>query len=228
MDLEQLEALALADDRAVALARLIPGTDDHDYHRCVRLQQQGALDEAQAIVDAWPEKHGHGAALERLKRRQLLYRLAVDPRRAAFEVRDLTGAVLTHEPEAAAAEVRHPSRLDESLVDRAQLIDRALADASDLSRLTDDALPALLDRDLDATRRRALLARLGACAHPRVVPMIAEDLAAKGSRGFGSLAVHAWLTLDQLRALAELRPALRLEAAWVDAVIVRMRPAAPD
>src|SRR6476646_2735826 len=119
MDLEQLEALALADDRAAALARLIPGTDDHDYHRCLLLQHQGALDDAQAIVDAWPERHGHGERLERLQRRQLLYRLAVDPRRVVHEVRDLTGAVLTHEPEAAAAEVRHPSRLDDAVIARA-------------------------------------------------------------------------------------------------------------
>ena len=60
------------------------------------------------------------------------------------------------------------------------------------------------------------------------MPLVADDLAHKGSRGFGSLALHAQLTLDQLRALAELRPELRLEAAWVDAVITRMRPAAPD
>ena len=46
MELEILEALALADNRAAALSQLLPGSEDHDYFRCLHAQHRGALDEA--------------------------------------------------------------------------------------------------------------------------------------------------------------------------------------
>src|SRR5580698_1004658 len=74
MDLEILEALALG-DRGGALAQLLPGSEDHDYFRCIQAQHAGALDDAEAIVTAWPERHGQSMRLETLRTRQLLYRL---------------------------------------------------------------------------------------------------------------------------------------------------------
>jgi hypothetical protein len=38
MDLEPLESLALSDDRAAALAQLLPGSEDRDYYRCLQAQ----------------------------------------------------------------------------------------------------------------------------------------------------------------------------------------------
>ena len=54
MDLEILEALALSDDRSAALAQLLPGSEDHDYYRALAAQHRGALDEADAMLAAWP------------------------------------------------------------------------------------------------------------------------------------------------------------------------------
>src|SRR5262249_51474202 len=79
MDLEILEALALSDDRASALAQLLPGSEDHDYHRCLHAQHAGDLAAADEILRAWPERHGHGERYERLRMRQQLYRLGDDP-----------------------------------------------------------------------------------------------------------------------------------------------------
>ena len=228
MDIELLEALALAEDRAAALARLIPGTDDHDYFRCVALQHTGDLDGADAVIRAWPQRHGRGDRYQRLRRRQLLYRLGADPARWARQVRDEAEVWLGHEPAAAAAAAHRPSRLDPHAIDRTTLIDRAIAHSTDLDQLTDHALPDLLDRDLHPFSRRALLGRLGPTPHRRLVEHVADDLATDGSRGFGSLAVHHQLTLDQLHALAQRRPQLRVEQAWVDAVMVRLRPAEAD
>src|SRR4029078_7918454 len=66
MDLEILEALALSDDRSAALAQLLPGSEDHDYFRCLHAQHAGALDEAEQILDAWAERHGRSERFERV------------------------------------------------------------------------------------------------------------------------------------------------------------------
>ncbi|HEY0990201.1 MAG TPA: hypothetical protein VGD80_24285, partial [Kofleriaceae bacterium] len=71
---------------------------------------------------------------------------------------------------------------------------------------------------------RAVLSRLLHTPQPEVVPLVADELGQRGSGGFGSLLVHRELTLDQLRALAELRPELRGHAGWVAAMVTRMRP----
>src|SRR4051795_776922 len=88
MDLEILEALALAPDRSQAVSQLLPGSEDHDYFRCLHAQHRGALDEAQQILDVWTDRHGHTSGYERLRERQRWYRLVANPESVADEVRD--------------------------------------------------------------------------------------------------------------------------------------------
>ena len=79
MDLEQLEALALGDDRSAALATLLPGTVEHDYWRGVQLQHQGELAAVDELLAGWQRRHGsHDEHHQRLFRRQLLLRAAQD------------------------------------------------------------------------------------------------------------------------------------------------------
>ncbi|MCE9579786.1 MAG: hypothetical protein K8W52_42105 [Deltaproteobacteria bacterium] len=232
MEIEQLEALAFADDRAAAIATLIPGTDDHDYFTCIAAQHAGRLDDAQRVIDAWPGRHGWGGRLDRLARRQVLLRLGgSDVDRWADQVRDQAGADHSHQAEAAAAAIRYPNRLDPAACDRAALLARAVDYSNDLSQVRADGLLDLLDRDpasFDAARRRALVARLGRCTHPKLVAFLVAELRDKGARGFGSQPVHAQLTLTQLDELCAAMPELRRDGRWIDAVITRLRPAAPD
>jgi hypothetical protein len=74
MDLEILEALALSDDRGAALAQLLPGSEDHDYYRAIHAQHRGALDEVDAILARWPDRHGRTPRHDQLVFRQQLYR----------------------------------------------------------------------------------------------------------------------------------------------------------
>src|SRR3954467_11861726 len=99
MDLELVEALALSDDRSAALAQLLPGSEDHDYYRALHAQQRGAFDEAAAVIDAWPERHGRTARYERIQLRQLLYRVVREPDAVADQVRDHFGVGHWHEAE---------------------------------------------------------------------------------------------------------------------------------
>ena len=223
MDLEILEALALSDDRANALGQLLPGSEDHDYFRCLHAQHAGALDEADAIIDAWPSRHGQNERYERLRQRQQWYRLGTDPDRVADEIRDRLGVSHWHEAEVAEVDPTRPTKLAPSTFDGARLLGEATDVGSDLSQVTDEGLYELLPRSLDATRRRALLSRIGHTPQPELVATIADDLAAYNA-GFGAVRVHHELTLDQLHALAARAPKMRTDRAWIEAVIRRMRP----
>ncbi|MEQ1571670.1 MAG: hypothetical protein ABMA64_38935, partial [Myxococcota bacterium] len=79
MDIDTLEALALADDRDAALATLVPGTDDHDYYLALRLQHRGELDAADAVIERWRRRGGTGERVEAIERRQRLLRVDREP-----------------------------------------------------------------------------------------------------------------------------------------------------
>lgn len=232
MDLEHLEALAFAEDRAGALARLLPGSADHDYYRCVHLQQRGQLDEAQQIIDEWTNRH-HDDRHEALELRQLLLRLS---QRGADEdrgdTRDRFGAHHWHEPEAATRQSRLPSSLDPHAVNGSQLLREAVRYSSDLSQVTEEGLYELLEAmpgiyELDETRRRKLLERLGHTPAPELVELIAADLSRRDLARFGSVGAHRQLTLAQLGELAQRhRRELGQHKEWVGMVLQRMRPPA--
>lgn len=224
MDIEQLEALALGDDRAAALAGLVAGTEEHDTWRAIHLQHAGALDEVDVMLERWPARHGDTDARRRIARRQLLLRAGEDLARVADTLRDETGAQLHHEPEIEAAATRHTSTFDGAALDEFKLLDLARSRNRGLDEITPAGLPLLVALELDAQRRRVLLERLDRAALPGLVAHVAADLAERSSKGFGSVAIHQRLTLGELEELAALRPALRQHQAWVEAILTRLRP----
>ncbi|HEX3481855.1 MAG TPA: hypothetical protein VHT91_42875 [Kofleriaceae bacterium] len=230
MDLELLEALALSGDRSAALAQLLPGSEDHDYYRALDAQHRGALDEAEAVLQSWPERHGHTPGYDRLHARQLLYRVTASPPEAVDQVRDWLGVSHWHEAD---AEIRiedvhpsRPSRLPERAFDPVALLRQAAEADANLAQVTEEGIAELVEWQLEPARRRVVLGRLGHTPQPEVVRLVADELAQRNSGGFGALAIHRELTLDQLHELAQLRPELRGHAGWVAAVVTRMRPAA--
>lgn len=228
MDLEHLEALAFAEDRTAALAQLLPGSADHDYYRCVHLQQQGKLDEAQRIIDEWTNRH-HDGRSEVLAMRQLLLKLSKRfEKKDRDNTRDAFGAHHWHEPEAAPGSSQLPSALDRHAIDGAALLREAVRYSSDLSQVTEEGLYELLDGnyELDEARRRKLLERLSHTPSPRLVAMISADLGARELARFGTVASHRGLTLAQLGELSRLRPELALHQEWVTMVVRRMHPPA--
>ena len=225
MDLEVREALALSEDREAALAQLLPGSEDHDYYRCLHAQHAGKLDDADKIIHAWPERHGQTERYRRMGLRQLLLRVTSDtPARFTEKVRDWFGVSHWHEAEVETVDAKRPTRVAEDTFDGARLLQQAVDHDSNLSQVTDEGLYELLDGELDPARRRVLLGRIGHTPQPALVELIARDLDAKQSGGFGSLAIHDQLTREQLLALGELRTELRGHTGWVSAVVKRMVP----
>ncbi|HEX7836258.1 MAG TPA: hypothetical protein VF469_02280, partial [Kofleriaceae bacterium] len=161
MDLDLLEALALSDDRSAALARLLPGSEDHDYHRALEAQHRGALDEADAVLRAWHQRHGDTPRGGRLRLRQLLYRVTQSPPEAVEEVRDALGVSHWHEAEvdAEAKDVApsRPTRLPDGAFDPIDLLRRAAEADTGLSQVTDEGISELVEWGLEPARRRAML-----------------------------------------------------------------------
>ena len=224
MDIEQLEALALSDDRAAALARLVPGSEDHDYWRAIDLQHRGALDEVDALLATWRDRHGATARHQRLALRQRLLRAGQDLAAYGAALADELGASFHHQPDAALAADRYPSALDPGLLDEPTLIARALERGRGLAELTGHGVRGLAPAGLDAARRRQYLERIDRVGAPGLVEAVAADLAETSSRGFGSLAVHGQLTAADLTLLERLRPALRIDPNFVAAKLTRRRP----
>ena len=221
MDLEILEALALATDRTEALGQLLPGSEDHDYFRGLHAQHRGALDEAQKILNSWVGRHGHTDRYERLRLRQLFYALG-DPA-AVDQLRDQFGVDHSHEPEAADVDPTRPTKLAQGTFDGAKLLADAVSYSSDLSQVTDEGLYELIGQNLGSSERRALLSRITHTARPEIIDVIVADLS---PNSFGDRQAHLYLTLDQLHALAARKPELQTNRTWIDLVIQRMRPPA--
>jgi hypothetical protein len=225
MDLEILEALALSENRTTAVGQLLPGSEDHDYFRCLHAQHAGALDDADTILEQWIERHGTGSPrYQRLVLRQQLCRLGEDPGSVADELRDRFGVSHWHEAEVPEVDAKRPTKIE--YFDGKRLLQAASEVSQDLAQVSDEGLYELLEQPLDPARRRALLLRIGHSQQPALVAHIADDLGAKGSAGFGTLRIHNELTIDQLRELEQRRPELRTHSRWIDAVVRRMRPAA--
>lgn len=226
MDLEHLEALAFAPDRDTALAQLLPGSADHDYYRCIRLQHHGRLDEAQQIIDDWSHRHNDDRQ-QTLRLRQLLLRLSTRfDQKDREHVRDTFGAYHWHEKETAHSGARLSHQLEPGAIDGAALLREAVRYSADLSQVTDEGIYELLEGsyELDSARRRKLLERLSHTPSPRLVDLVAEELGPRELARFGSLAAHRALTLEQLGRLAERHPELQRHSEWVAMVVARLRP----
>jgi hypothetical protein len=228
MDLEQLEAFALGSptEREAALRQLVPGTEDHDYLRALLLQEHGRFAEVDTLLDEWRKRHGDSERRRRIERRQLLRKAAQLDRKALHEIKDELGVELDHQADLESERPRHPSRLADAALDLARVLETAKRRDSGLQALTELGLLLLLDRhgELDTTRRRSLLQRVPWTPRPSLVDAIVADLGERSSRGFGSLPIHTRLTREQLEVVGKRRPEVKKQPAWVDAMVVRLRP----
>jgi hypothetical protein len=225
MDIEQLEALALGEDRDAALARLIPGTEDHYFHHCLAHQQRGEDEALAKLLAAWVKRHGETARVREIRDRQVLLSYERAPKRSLEYLRRRLNLSFDHQREVEGAPSELPTRLDPARIGREAFSRDALAHHRDLAGFSDRALDWLAeDEGLDLTRLRALLSRLRRPDYPKIVAHVLRELADPHSSGFGSLAIHTKLTAAQLDELAAARPALRENPRFVEVRLSRMRP----
>jgi hypothetical protein len=225
-----MEEFALAPDRAKVLERLIPGTEEHAYHQCLHLQNEGKIAEAEKVLAAWVQRHGQTALAEEMRNRQALLGYSKDPKKSLERIRAELGLSFHHEREDEDEKPSYPTKLDPKEVSDAAFREDAFAESGshDVNGFKARALESLLDEDdLDPERRRDLLSKIQRPDHPRLVERIVQDLKQKHSGGFGSHAVHRLLLEAQLDELAKLHPAVTDDTGWTHEKVKRLRPG-PD
>ncbi|MEZ6194619.1 MAG: hypothetical protein R3F20_02660 [Planctomycetota bacterium] len=219
------ERFALAADRAAVLDELIPGTDDYYFYRCLERQHADALDEVPALLEAWTEKHGRTSRVVEIENRQALLGFARDPDATYAFLRERLGLGFDQQRRIEGAKADLATALDPALVSTTRFRERALAlHPNSLDGFRGAGLRAMADARLDEVLLTNLLARLDRPDLPNLPALVVRQLEWKRSTGFGSLGIHARLTLDQLEECAALRPALLGDANFVGQMIQRLAP----
>jgi hypothetical protein len=219
-----LEQFSLADDRAVPLKELIPGTKDYYYYTCLHHQNQGRLDEVEKLLPLWIERHHETARVREIQHRQALLLYDKDPKKALAFLRKRLGLHFDHQRETLEKKVDHPTRLDPNLISRTTLTKQARAQHSNLQGFEDDAFDFLVAMQLNSTERRHLLQRLRRPDYPNLPRLVVDDLKTKYSRGFGSVKVHRQMLRAQLDECLTLMPDLLQNTAFIHTYVTKLRP----
>lgn len=225
---ELAERFALADDREVVVASLVPGTDEHFYYRCLLWQHQGKLAEVDALLPRWEALHPDDSGLRsRIHLRQAALWFDRDPVAGAQRLAEAGGMDFTvvEAPAEPAPEIVRapelPSALAPGELTWEALIKRVESSGS-LNGWSSAGLARRVGELKDPVQRRAALKRLATPTFPQVVELVLADLAEPGG-DFGSLPLHGRLTIAQLQACRVARPELMSDDDYVVTVIRALR-----
>jgi hypothetical protein len=228
-DVDFLERFALADDRAEVLKELIPGTEDYYYFHCLHHQQTGRFDEVDALLETWVERHGQTAGVTEIRNRQALLLYSSEPERTLEYLKSVLHLDFNQQRQLPGEAPDLPSGLDQNLISRNTLLQRTLDNpqyVDTVDGFTRHAYDWLLAVDLNETRLRSLLQSLDLPDYPNLPALIAKDLKAPHSGGFGSLPIHTRLVREQLDELLVLAPELLNNDAFIATYLRRLHPGA--
>ncbi|MBP6601762.1 MAG: hypothetical protein KA250_08165, partial [Verrucomicrobiales bacterium] len=220
-----IETFAFAKDRAKAITDLIPGTDEYYYFSALLAQQEGKLEQVDALLEPWISRHGNTPKVNEIRNRQALLRYATNPALTLKYLSDQLGLAFHHEQQRLDSKPEFPTTVQPSELS-AEVFRAKAFQRIDLSGITDEGLDALLrDRaQLTPVQRRELLSRLRYPDHEQLVNVIAADLRTPESSGFGGFGIHRRLTLSQLDELLRLLPELVNHPQFVETKLQRLAP----
>jgi hypothetical protein len=223
-----VEDFALARDRAESLKKLIPGTEDYYYYHALHYQNTEQYEKAEALVKPWIDRFGQTARLTEIQTRQALLTYERNPQRSLEYLRSRLNLHFDHQRQIGGGVPNLATTLDQKLIDRSTLRADSFARWKNLDNFEDSALDWLAYEKLDGERRRNLLQRLQRPDIAGLAKLVADDLAADHSPGFGAFAVHQQMTLGQLDDLLQLRGDLLNHVALVNAWLIKLQPGADE
>jgi hypothetical protein len=219
-----VEQFALAKDRKAFLDRLVPGSEEDYYFRCLHAQNTGDLEWVAQALPRWRDAWGETARWTSIRNRQAILNYQFQPDASARLFQDILGLHFGHQRQIPPAEQKLPTSLDQNLIARDILVRRAI-DSNQLDWLTTESLydqSTFFVNSQNQDQLRFLLNKLSSPDFPDLVKIVVAELKSSHSGGFGSIPVHNLLTLDQLLACREQHPDLAGNANWVHQVVQRM------
>lgn len=219
-----IEKFALAEDRAKALADLIPGSEEFFFYHCLDFQNQGKLPEAQGMLTKWASTLPLTPLLQQMQTRQKLLSYSTNPDDVLNYLRQELGLQFNQAPPQADRAKDLATSLDQAILNSKAQLDQALANNPGLEWVTDVGLLELLSRDLSLDQTRIVLQRLTRVDLPGLLPLIEKELRSIDSRGWGAFPIHRQLTLEQYQKLAKSNPKLLENDAFVRQHLLRFLP----
>jgi hypothetical protein len=218
-----VEDFALAPDRTVPLKQLIPGTEDYYYYHCLHSQNTEQFDKVDELLQAWIKRHNYTQRVRVIMNRQALLTYDKQPAKSLEYVRSQLGIQFNHQRETI-GKPNLPTVLDQKLISRETLSQRAMSRHTNLEGFEDGALDWLVVTELNADRRRHLLSRLARPDYASLPKLVVDDLNHQYSGGFGSLGIHGQLLLAQLEECLKLKPDLLNQTNFVNSYLPKLHP----
>jgi hypothetical protein len=222
-----VETYVLAKDKGEAIKQLIPGTDDYYYYQCLNCQASGKYDQVDALVQKWLERRKGETCPQiiEIQHHQALLVYKTDPDKSLAYLTEKLDLHFDYQRQVA-VKSSLPTKLDPALISRETLAQRARAtnNRDSLNGFEASALEWLKPAEMNPRELRAYLQRLTRPDYEGMAKLVAKDLAAQDSGGFGSLPIHNMLLKDQLDELVKLRGDLIRNSNFVNACLVRLRP----
>lgn len=227
-DIGFIETFSLAKDRNASLKQLIPGTEDYYYYHCLHYLQTEQYQKIREINKPWVDRHGESQRYLEIQARMALQEYDRNPQQSLGFLKHRLGLFFGHEKENLGAIPNFPTTLDQNLISRDRLRTHSFNQWDNLDNFEDSALDGLAATNLDWRKRRQLIQRLARPDLPNLAQLVAEDLKAQNSGGFGSMNVHRLMTVAQLDELLRLRSDLINQQAFVYARIAKLQPNADE
>ncbi len=221
------EQYALAEDRAAALEQLIPGTEDFYEYHCRDAAHRRAWGEHDNLLKAWIGRHGRTQRVLTAENRRALLTYEQDPNATMRHLVRRLGVNFGHQRQIPGAAPDVPTALDPRAISAATLTARALrGHRGSTNGFQPRALRDLATTRLDDRQLMSLLSRLQRPDVANLPALVVRNLQDRSSRGFGSLAIHRHLLLDQLEECARLLPSLLSDNNFVETYLPRLLPSA--
>ncbi len=219
-----LEDFALAPDRTVPLAQLIPGTEDYYYYHSLHYQNTEQFDKVEETLTAWIKRYNYTPRVREIQTRQALLTYHRNPQQSLEFIRQQLDLQFQHQRETLGQDPKLPTELDPKHIARSTLYQHAISRYQNLQGFEDAALDWLVAEPLDPDRRRHLLERLTRPDYPNLAKLVVDDLAYKYSRGFGAFGIHRQLLLAQLDECVRLKPELLNQSEFVNTYLTKLHP----
>ncbi|MGK5094741.1 hypothetical protein WDW89_22370 [Deltaproteobacteria bacterium TL4] len=219
-----LETFSLASNRQAALKQLIPGTEDYYYYHSLHAQNEGQWDHLAQYLEPWIKRYGYTLQVNEILNRQALFEYPQNPQKSLDYLKRKLGLYFNHQKEVTRQQSNFPSKLDESLIEWNQLLERALTRYQGLQDFENQGIEYLDAGSLDPKRQRQFLQRLETPDYPNLARWIVSDLRFEHSSGFGSHPIHGRLTLSQLQECARQMPELLNHSVFINTYLKRLWP----